>query len=104
MSSTQTLASWYSAYGTERSFLSCGSEESWSIVGAGDLPSHTHARDMQPDDPVYVKLLAQVSAANAWPRAVHVQQVVQFGSSTPVRDCPVKGVVTRRAPAAAASC
>lgn len=102
---TQSLAGWYSEHGTSRTFQPCGSDQAWTIAEAGQLPARAKAFDLQPDAPVYVKLKATVSPSRGGnsTREVHVREVTQFGSPTPVRNCAMTGVVTRSQPASSAS-
>lgn len=85
----QTWAGWYMANGGAKSFQPCGASEALRIAEGADLAARANATGMGKDDPVYVKLLGHTLPA----RGLMVEKVLQFGSSTPVQNCAMTGLV-----------
>jgi hypothetical protein len=82
------FAGWYMEHGQARTFLACGAPVAWSVAPSARLEQHARAFGLSPDTPVYVRLRGTHSAGD-----LVVAEVAQFGSATPVRDCPLAGVV-----------
>lgn len=84
----QSYSGWYMVHGGVGSFRACGAASAWRIAAAGELPGRARAFGMDEDSPVYVRLHGIANAS-----LLDVSTVDQFGSPTPVRDCPMTGVV-----------
>lgn len=93
-----TLAGWYLRHQGTELLQPCGAAHPVRIIGSTDLAAQARRFELQEDTPVYVKLVAERLAT---PRngaderghpALRVERVIQFGSPTPVRDCPLTGV------------
>ena len=80
-------AGWYSA-GT---FRACGSTAAMKVDKASEIDQKIKAGGMSAGDPVYVKLEGMPMGKGDY----MVTRVVQVGSSTPVRDCPMTGTTTQ---------
>ena len=80
-------AGWYSA-GT---FRACGSATAMKVDKAADIDRQIKAGGMSAGDPVYVKLEGMPMGKGDY----MVTRVVQVGSPTPVRDCPMSGTTTQ---------
>ena len=78
-----TQAGWYSG-GT---FRACGSTAALKVDNTADIERQIKAGGMSAGDPVYVKLEGMPMAGNTY----MLTRVVQVGSKTPVRDCPMTG-------------
>lgn len=88
--STRLHVGWYREHGGQGLFQPCGSETVYRVSAQPELRSRARGFGLQPDTPVYVRLEAAMERDT-----LEVARVVQFGSPTPVRDCPMTGVVTR---------
>lgn len=83
-----SYSGWYMVHGGLGSFRACGAASAWRIGAAGELPARAQAFGMDEDSPVYVRLHGATHGG-----VLDVTSVDQFGSPTPVRDCPMAGVV-----------
>ena len=83
-------AGWYMEHAGRGMFQPCGQSQQWRVSGSADLRAKAMAFDLQPDTPVYVRLLGVRPAGGG---VLEVARVEQFGSATPVRNCGLTGVV-----------
>ena len=79
---------WYLQHAGKGRFQPCGQSHSWPIADSAALAARAQAFGLTDDTPVYVRLKGTVRD-----QALHVTQVEQFGSPTPVRNCGMNGVV-----------
>lgn len=79
-----TLAGWYD----QGRFQPCG-EPAVELADAAELDRRIHAQGMSADDPVYVRIQARREGSR-----LLLAQVLQVGSPTPIRDCPMTGTRT----------
>jgi len=91
------LAGWYMQEGAVETFQPCGESTPRRITNDADLRAKAKSFGLDDGNPVYVKIVASLSASD---KTVKVDRVTQFGSPTPVRDCAMTGVV-HPAPASA---
>jgi hypothetical protein len=84
----QEFVGWYMEHGQAATFLACGAQAAWPVASSKPLSQRARAFGLAPDTPVYVR----VRGFRAEGRLV-VATVSQFGSPTPIRDCPMTGVV-----------
>lgn len=85
---TGSFRGWYMERSGEAYFQPCASSEQWRISGAADLPARARRFGLEENTPVYV-VVAGVRSSDT----LRVQEVTQFGSPVPVRDCAMSGVV-----------
>lgn len=86
--SSAVHAGWYLEHAGQPRFQPCGQSQPLPIVAAADLPARAKAFGLTEDTPVYVRVKGIISGGE-----VRVVAVEQFGSSTPVRNCGLTGVV-----------
>jgi hypothetical protein len=79
---------WYREHEGRGLFQPCGSGTVYRVAARPQLRSRARDFGLQPDTPVYVRLEAAIERDT-----LKVARVLQFGSTTPVRDCPLTGVV-----------
>jgi hypothetical protein len=84
----QAVAGWYMEHSSRATLQPCGQSKSLQVSASADLPARAKAFGLVPDSPVYVRVVAKQRG-----NAIDVTRVEQFGSTTPVRDCPMTGVV-----------
>ena len=84
--STSTQAGWYSA-GT---FRACGSSKAMKVDKPAEIDAQIKKGGMSASDPVYVQVEGM-----AMGEGYMLTRVVQVGSKTPVRDCPMTGTTTQ---------
>ncbi len=95
ISDAPSLNGWYLQGAGGSRLQPCGQSVQWLIGDKADLQARAKSFGLQDDTPVYVKLLARVSETGRnGAKKIDVVRVEQFGSSTPVRDCGMTGVVT----------
>lgn len=87
---TKPLAGWYMQSSGGETFQPCGESTPWRITDDADLRAKAKSFGLDDGNPVYVKIVASLSASD---KTVKVDRVIQFGSPTPVRDCAMTGVV-----------
>lgn len=80
-------AGWYSG----GMFRTCGSATALKVDNTADIERQIKAGGMAAGEPVYVKLEGMPMSGNVY----MLTRVVQVGSSTPVRDCPMVGTTTQ---------
>lgn len=83
---TRMQAGWYSA-GT---FRACGSTKAMKVDNTADIDAQIKQGGMSAGDPVYVQVEGMPMGASYM-----LTRVVQVGSKTPVRDCPMTGTTTQ---------
>jgi hypothetical protein len=81
LATSTALAGWY----RDGRLQPCGRDERLAVQG-GDLEARARAGGMDTGDPVYVRVEGHVQGAT-----LHLARVVQVGSPSPVRDCPMRG-------------
>lgn len=84
----QAYAGWYMEHAGQATFQPCGRSQPIHVSAAADFRTRAKTFGMQPDSPVYVRLMGNMQGD-----AIAVSRVEQFGSPTPVRDCAMTGVV-----------
>ena len=85
----ETYAGWYTEHSGRGSFQPCGSATSLSVSQLGGLRARAKKFGLEADTPVYVRLSGVVSAVR---NEFSLVRIEQFGSPTPVRDCPMSGL------------
>lgn len=85
---TESHAGWYMEHAGQRMFQPCGQSQQWRVTAPADLPARAKAFGLDQDTPVYVRLIG-----SAHGNEIDVSRVVQFGSTTPVRNCGLTGIV-----------
>lgn len=83
---TSTQAGWYTA-GT---FRACGSAKDMKVDKAAEIDAQIKKGGMSAGDPVYVQVEGMPMGDSYM-----LTRVVQVGSKTPVRDCPMTGTTTQ---------
>lgn len=86
----QAYAGWYMEQGGKASLLPCGESKAWPIADSSDLRVKAKASGLSTDNPLYVRVKGNQTAG-----ALEISSVEQVGSPTPIRDCPMTGVVTQ---------
>lgn len=81
---------WYIEHADVAAFRPCGQERAWRIANGAALRESARNFDLQPDTPVFVRLAGRYDPGSG---EFRVAKIEQFGSPTPVRDCPMTGVV-----------
>lgn len=84
----QSHAGWYLERAGEGSIQLCGQSQQLHVTARADLHDRAKAFGLEPDTPVYVRVLGSVKGEE-----IKVSRVEQFGSATPVRNCGMTGVV-----------
>lgn len=85
----QAYAGWYIEQVGHALFQPCGQPRPWTVTAPADLPARARAFGLQQDTPVYVRVIGAAQGD-----AIAVSSVEQFGSSIPIRNCAMNGVVT----------
>lgn len=83
-----THAGWYMQHAGQGTFQPCGQSQLLQVSAPADLPVRARAFGLDEDTPIYVRVTGSVSGSE-----IAVSRVDQFGSSTPVRNCAMNGVV-----------
>ncbi len=86
----QLLAGWYREHAGKGVFQVCGDSKQLSVSGSGQLRAEARKFGLQQDSPVYARLFGVLTDSGS---TLQVSRVEQFGSTTPVRDCAMTGVV-----------
>ena len=82
----QPVAGWYS----HGRLQPCASP-AMPVEDAAELDRRIRAAGMSPDDPVYVRVEAATTDGG-----LRIERIVQIGSPTPVKDCPMSGTTIAR--------
>ena len=85
----RSYAGWYTQHAGRGSFQPCGHAPALLVRESGELRTEAKKFGLDDDTPVYVRLSGAVSADR---NEMSVAKVDQFGSPTPVRDCPMTGL------------
>lgn len=85
-SASSALAGWYVQDATHTTIQPCGEPDRLSVANALELRKHAAKFGLQDGDPVYVRV-----EGSRTDRGFRLQRVEQFGSPTPIRDCPMSG-------------
>ena len=89
-----SYAGWYTEHAGRGSFQPCGHAPALLVRESAELRAEAKKFGLDDDTPVYVRLSGVVSAER---NEMAVTKVDQFGSPTPVRDCPMTGLQTQSA-------
>lgn len=84
-----SYAGWYTEHAGRGAFQPCGKTPALLVGESAELRAEAKKFDLDQDTPVYVRLSGVVSAER---NEMSVTKVEQFGSPTPVRDCPMSGL------------
>lgn len=91
----ESYAGWYMEHAGQGMFQLCGQSQQWRVTASADLPARAKAFGLDQDTPVYARLTGSVQG-----NEIEVSRVEQFGSTTPVRNCGMTGVVIPTPPPA----
>jgi|GEM_PF-3311255 len=86
---SQSHAGWYTRHAGQGSFQPCGRAQAMLVRQSAELLAATTKFGLDDDTPVYVRLSGVLSADR---NEISVKKVDQFGSPSPVRDCPMTGL------------
>lgn len=84
-----SYAGWYTQHAGQGSFQPCGRSPALLVRESAKLRAEAVKFGLDDDTPVYVRLTGAVLADR---NEMSVAKVDQFGSPTPVRDCPMSGL------------
>lgn len=84
---TGSYKGWYLERAGQGYFQPCSSQEQWRVSDKGDVHAQAARFGLDENTPVYVVLSGEHATGT-----LDVKAVTQFGSPTPVRDCPMTGV------------
>jgi hypothetical protein len=84
--SNQPLAGWYTQYPDRARFQPCADPEALAVVGDAELRKRAAAFGLEDGLPIYVRMQGVRTAGE-----FHPTRVDQFGSPTPIRNCPMTG-------------
>lgn len=84
-----SYAGWYTEHSGRGSFQPCGHAPALLVSESAELRAQAKTFGLEEDTPVYVRLTGVVSADR---NEFTLIRVDQFGSPTPVRDCPMTGL------------
>ncbi|MEO6364703.1 MAG: hypothetical protein ABIO38_01435 [Luteimonas sp.] len=87
---SKSHAGWYMERAGQGLFQSCGQSKQLRVSGSAELRDKAREFGLDENTPVYVRLSGVRSAGGT---ELVVSQVEQFGSTTPVRNCGLTGVV-----------
>ena len=85
-SAVTSLTGWYTQDATRATLQPCAASETLAIANASELHDRAAKFGLQDGDPVYVKVEGTRTDGG-----FRLQRVEQFGSPTPIRDCPMTG-------------
>lgn len=88
--SGQPIAGWYVQRGADATFQPCAAAQ-LRVANGAELRRRAAGFGLQDGDPVYV--LVSGSQRNG---EFHLSRVEQFGSTVPVRDCPMTGTTIQQ--------
>ena len=88
--SPTTMAGWYLQRGADATFQPCGAAQ-LRVADGAELRRRAADFGLQDGDPVYVQVFGARRDG-----AFHLSRVEQFGSTVPVRDCPMTGTTIQR--------
>ena len=84
--STASFVGWYTQQAGKAELRPCGGATALQVDNGAALAARARDFGLLDGDPVYVKVHGVRSGT-----ALRVSQVDQFGSPTPIRDCPMGG-------------
>ena len=84
-----SYAGWYTQRAGPGSFQLCGRAPALLVRESAEVRAAATKFGLEDDNPVYVRLSGVVSADR---NEISVKRVDQFGSPSPVRDCPMTGL------------
>lgn len=84
------VSGWYSQHADTASLQPCGGQV-LAVAGGDELRQRAERFGLQDGDPVYVRVRGALTSD-----AIRIEGVDQFGSPTPVRDCPMTGTRIQR--------
>lgn len=85
------LAGWYVQEAARATLQPCGALQRLAVVNGAELRQRADGFGLQDGDPVYVRVLGSSTDSE-----FRLDRVEQFGSPTPVRDCPMTGTTIQR--------
>lgn len=89
--SDAAVTGWYTQQGGSAQLRPCGDATALQVDNGAALAARARDFDLQDGDPVYVKVHGMRSGA-----ALRLERVDQFGSPTPIRDCPMGGTMIQQ--------
>lgn len=84
-----TYAGWYTAHAGRGSFQPCGRAPALLVSESAELRAQAKTFGLDEETPVYVRLSGVILAER---NEFTLTKIEQFGSPTPVRDCPMSGL------------
>jgi hypothetical protein len=87
----EPLAGWYTQLPDRARFQPCGDRESLVVIGDAELRKRAAAFGLEDGLPIYVRMRGVRTAGEFHPAGVE-----QFGSPTPIRDCPMTGTTIQQ--------
>ncbi|MEO6155877.1 MAG: hypothetical protein ABIP16_09155 [Thermomonas sp.] len=90
-STTTAFTGWYTQQGGSAELRPCGGATALQVDNGEALAARARDFGLQDGDPVYVKVHGMRSGG-----ALRVERVDQFGSPTPIRDCPMGGTMIQQ--------
>ena len=88
--SASPVAGWYLQRGADATFQPCGAAQ-LRVADGAELRRQAADFGLQDGDPVYVQVVGARRDGE-----FHLSRVEQFGSTVPVRDCPMTGTMIQR--------
>lgn len=85
-SAATSLAGWYTQDATHATVQPCAASDRLAVTNGTELRDRAARFGLQDGDPVYVRVEGTRTDGG-----FRLQRVEQFGSPTPVRDCPMTG-------------
>lgn len=85
---TAPVTGWYVQDAARASLQPCGTANHLTVVNGGELRKQAADFGLQAGDPVYVRVQGIRTAGE-----FQLGRVEQFGSPTPIRDCPMSGTM-----------
>lgn len=84
---TESFTGWYREHNGMGVFQACGNG---TILNVNSVELHNKAKafDLGTDNPIYIRINGESDG-----KILHVSDVLQFGSDTPIRDCAQNGVI-----------
>lgn len=89
--SAVAVTGWYTQQGAVAQLRPCGDATALQVDNGAALAARARDFGLQDGDPIYVKIHGVRDGA-----ALRLEQVDQFGSPTPIRDCPMGGTMIQQ--------
>lgn len=86
IATTKAVTGWYTQQDGSAQLRPCGGATALQVDNGKALVARARDFGLQDGDPVYVKVHGVRTGTT-----LHVERIDQFGSPTPVRDCPMGG-------------